>query len=179
MKDGAIASTSCRSYAALQLLSPYVDSPRIPRDLDRQIVETKERLFTDAWIAQPDEEGGDWSNGDRYAAQELHKRLDPVGFTRKGFFCQISAVYFHNKSAAQLKELGDKVGRERIQVIHGTTDKLITIPHAHILLTELGGEEQGVSKYIFEGKGHGLPMEERKKLGQLVEAFIEKTGVMK
>ena len=151
---------------------------RIPKDLDQQIALTKGNLFTETWVAQPDEEGGAWANGDRYAAQELHKRLDPEGFTRTGFLCQIQACYFHHKSATQLRDLADRIGRQRIQVIHGTTDELITFPHMAVLLDGLGGEEQGVTKFVFEEKGHGLPMEERRKLAELVEALVEKTSSM-
>ena len=136
-------------------------------------------MFSAAWLAARDDEGGDWTNGDRYAAQELHKRLDPEGFTRTGFLCQIVAAFNHAKSAAQVKEMADKVGRERILVLHGTEDNLVTLPHAHVLLRELGGEERGVGKHIFEGKGHGLPMEERGRLREVIAEFVERTEAMK
>ena len=144
-----------------------------------QITDTKLRLFSEEWILKRDEDGGAWTNGDHYAAIELHKRLDPEGFTRTGFLCQLSAAYFHHKSAAQLKELGDKVGRERIQIIHGTQDKFVPIQHARVLIEELGGEGSGIATEIWEGKGHGLPMETRKEIREAVERLIDKTEAMK
>ena len=105
----------------------------------------------------------------------MNKRRDVDGFTRKGFICQAIAAGWHHKSAKQLAELGDKVERERILVVHGTVDKMITLPHGEILCEELGGEERGVTKVIVQGKGHGLPMEWRKELTKLIGSFVEKT----
>lgn len=43
--------------------------------------------------------------------------MDKDGFQRKGFMMQAIAAGWHHKSAEQLKELGDKVGRERMYVL--------------------------------------------------------------
>lgn len=86
------------------------------------------------------------------------------------------AANWHHKSAAQLKLLGDQVGRNRILVIHGTVDQMITQPHGELLVKELGGEENGVTRCMVEGKGHGLPMEWRRELTKLIAGFVEKTG---
>lgn len=88
---------------------------------------------------------------------------------------QAVAAGWHHKSAAQLRELGDAVGRERVQVVHGDIDRMITVPHAEMLVRELGGEEGGVKRVIFEERGHGLPMEERGELKRLVEELVERT----
>lgn len=155
-------------------------NPRsIPKPIDLQLAEVKSRLFNQAWLDQPDADGNFPTNGDRFAAQEISKRRDVVGFTKKGFILQAIAAGWHHKSAAQLKELADKVGRDRIQVMHGTIDSMITYPHAEVLVRELGGEEQGVTKYIFEGRGHVLMLEERKEFARLIAALIEKTEAMK
>lgn len=63
--------------------------------------------------------------------------------------------------------------------MHGTIDSMITHPHAEVLVRELGGEEQGITKYIFEGRGHVLMLEERKEFARLIAALIEKTEAMK
>lgn len=57
------------------------------------------------------------TNYERFAAAELTKRLDPKSFKTLGFLLQAIAAGWHHKSPAQLKELGDKVGRERIAVM--------------------------------------------------------------
>jgi len=150
----------------------------IPKPIDVQLPEIKLRLFSASWLAEPDVDGNFPSNGDRFAAQEISKRQDKEGFTRTGFMLQAIAAGFHHKSARQLEELGDKVGRERILVMHGTIDQMITYPHAEVLLKELGGEERGVTRCIFPGRGHVLMMEERKEFARLVEAMIEKTEAL-
>ena len=140
-----------------------------------QVAEIKQRLFSEEWLAAPDAEGHFPTNGDRFAAQEVRKRQDVEGFTRKGFLCQLVAAAYHHKSAKQLTELGDKVGRERILVMHGTIDRMISLPHGDVLCEELGGEEKGVTKVIVEGKGHALMIEWRREFTKLLAGFIEKT----
>ena len=71
--------------------------------------------------------------------------------------------------------MAENVGRERIQVLHGTIDNLITFPHAKVLVDALGGEEGGVTKVVFEGRGHYIPMEERQRFKGVIESLIEKT----
>lgn len=151
------------------------DRRSIPKNVDVQLAETKIRLFglNSKWTAEPDELGEFPTNGDRWAAQEVKKRMDTEGFTRKGFTCQAIAAWWHHKSASQLRELGDFVGRNRILVIHGTEDRMITVPHAHIIIADLQGE--GLTSRIFEGRGHLLPIEERKEFKAMLEAFIERT----
>ena len=146
----------------------------VPKSLDKQIAEIVSRVSR-SWLDQPDEEGRFPTNGDRFAAQELTKRQDLEGFTRKGFLLQAVAVGYHKKSPAQLREMADNVGRERIQVLHGTIDNLITFPHAKVLVDALGGEDAGVTKVVFEGRGHYIPMEERQRFKGVIESLIEKT----
>jgi len=132
-------------------------------------------MFSEKWGIEPDAEGHFPTNGDRFAAQELKKRQDINGFTRRGFILQVIAAGWHHKSASQLEEIGDKVGRERILVVHGALDRMLTPPHGEILWKELGGEEKAVTRVIVEGRGHALPMEWRRNLTKLIGEFIEKT----
>ncbi|KAL8941913.1 MAG: hypothetical protein Q9211_001608 [Gyalolechia sp. 1 TL-2023] len=134
----------------------------------------KDRIFSHTWLDAPDDHGQFPTNGDRFAAMELEKRQDVEGFTRKGFICQAIAAGWHYKSPQQLKELADKVGRERIQVLHGTLDKMITVPHGETLAKELG-EKEGVTKIIVDGRGHALHMEERDMYIKALESIVEKT----
>ena len=176
MKICEIALTFCKRESLV--LSLNADGQSIPKSLDKQIAEVKSRV-SESWLSQPDEHGRFPTNGDRFAAQELFKRRDTEGFTRKGFICQAVAAGWHKKSPEQLGEIADKVGRERIMVVHGTLDNLITVPHGEVLVQELGGEEKGVTKRIFEGRGHYLPLEERVELRKLIEGIIEKTEAMR
>ena len=149
----------------------------IPRQLDVMLDQLKVRIFSPEWIAAPDDIDGEWpTNGDRIAAQEINKRADIEGFTRKGFMLQAIAANWHHKSPAQLKAIGDKVGRNRIAVVHGTKDNMITFPHAEVLVKELGPD---VQFKVFEGKGHALFLEERDAFNALLEEFVQRTKGLK
>lgn len=178
-----IASLSLVSTAArLVNTVGYLENLRnrinmfIPRAIDVQLADIKARIFSKTWLEEPDADGGFPTNGDRFAAQELNKRQDTDGFTRKGFLCQALAAGWHYKSPQQLKILGDVIGRGRIQVLHGTVDNMITVPHAEVLAKELTGEGQEVKKTIFKGRGHVLFWEEREEFRKLITALIDKTS---
>ncbi|KAI4087565.1 MAG: hypothetical protein LQ339_008882 [Xanthoria mediterranea] len=147
---------------------------RINMSRDVQLVDLKARTFSQSWLEAPDDYGDFPTNGDRVAAMELEKRQDVEGFTRKGFICQAIAAGWHHKSPEQLKELADKVGRQRIQVLHGTLDNMITVPHGDTLARELG-EKEGVTKIIVEGRGHVLHLEEDKLYRAVLQKMVEKT----
>lgn len=132
----------------------------------------KQRLFAEEWLEASDQDGNFPTNGDRMAAQEVHKRSDKEGFTRKGFILQAIAANWHYKSPEQLNEIADKIGRERIMIVHGTRDNMITFPHAETLSEEMGKE---VEFKVFEGKGHALIVEERDAFNHLVEELVNKT----
>ncbi|KAL9014025.1 MAG: hypothetical protein Q9173_001328 [Seirophora scorigena] len=141
---------------------------------DRINMDTKGRTFSQSWLEAPDEYGEFPTNGDRFAAMDLAKRQDLKGFTRKGIFCQAIAAGWHHKNPEQLSQLADKVGRQRIQVLHGTADRMISPPHGETLARELGGEEKRVTKIIVEGRGHVLHNEERAMYQEVLESMVEK-----
>ncbi|KAL8920621.1 MAG: hypothetical protein Q9172_004420 [Xanthocarpia lactea] len=151
-----------------------VCSENIPKSLDAQLPDLKARMFSQSWLEAPDDYGDFPTNGDRFAAMELEKRQDVKGFTDKGFICQAIAAGWHHKSPEQLKDLADKVGRQRIQVLHGSSDNMITVPHGETLARELG-EEGGVTKIIVEGRGHVLHLEEHILYQEVLQRMIEKT----
>lgn len=74
--------------------------------------------------------------------------------------------------------MADQVGRRRILVVHGTVDNLITVTHGEVLAKELEGGKGGVTKRIFEGRGHYVPIEEREEFRKLIEGFVGKTEAM-
>lgn len=152
----------------------------LPRSIDNQLAHVKHNMFTPEWLLLPDETEAVVkpfpTNGDRFAAGEVIKRSQPQYFGKKGFIAQAIAAGWHCKTEAQLRELGDKVGRERILVLHGTRDRMITFPHGEVLLRELGGEEGGVTKAFFEGQGHVVPIERRGEFHKLIEGMVEKVA---
>ena len=167
---------------------PFIENLRqrinmfIPRDIDVQLDEIAHRLFGEEFLTRPDTEadeeytggpeGGNFpKNWDRYCAGELEKRRDLEGYTRKGFMLQAIAAGWHHKSPQQIKELADKVGRERIAVLHGTGDRMITFKHAELLKEELG---EGIEWRTWEGRGHVLCWEEEEEFNRLIEAMVRK-----
>ena len=177
MKTSGIESTCCKLQPCVTH-ALVINISSIPRDLDQQLAEAKGRLFSPKWLDEPDVDELFPTNGDRFAAQELVKRLDKEGYTRKGFTLQAIAAGWHNKSAGQIDEIATKVGRNRIQVIHGTIDPLITAPHGEVLAMELGGEEKGVTRIMIEGASHALIWECESQINTAVEQLVEKTEAM-
>ncbi|TQS35669.1 hypothetical protein Golomagni_03904 [Golovinomyces magnicellulatus] len=165
----------------------------IPKSLDRSLQESSRALFSEKWLSAPDctnvqmadspnvefppsgKYGKFSTNFERYAAHELRKRLDPELFGRKGFILQLIAAGWHYKSPEQLKEIGDRVGRERILVFHGTDDRMITVLHGEKLIEWL----QPGSAIIKEGSCHVLMLEEEKYHNELIENMIEKCEALK
>ncbi|TVY28011.1 3-oxoadipate enol-lactonase [Lachnellula hyalina] len=148
----------------------------VPKSLDRAVTDSAQLLFSPRWLDAPDTSplptsstplailppSGSYprftTNYERFAAQELTKRLDADGFPRRGFMMQAIAAGWHYKSPEQLGELGDRVGRERIAVVHGTEDRMISVPHGRKLIEWLGVE--GVRGVVKEGVGHIFMLEE-------------------
>lgn len=118
----------------------------IPKTLEQTILDTGRQLFPEEWLLDEDDcllpdpdihpevdlpptESAKYerfeTNFQRFQAQELTKRLSPK-FTKTGFLMQMLAAGWHKKTPTQLKELGDRVGRERILLFHGEQDKMIS-----------------------------------------------------
>lgn len=154
--------------------------PSIPRAIDIQLANIKHNLYTEEWLRKPDECESESvvkafpSNGDRMAASELRKRRDTTRFVRHGFMAQAIAAGWHRKSAAQLKEIGDRVGRERIMVVHGGQDRMIPYPHAPVMLEGLGGRDSLGAVHLIMDQGHVIPVELRKEFHGWVEEIIAK-----
>ncbi|KAK7961714.1 alpha/beta-hydrolase [Apiospora aurea] len=108
------------------------------------------------------------TNYERFAAQEIHKSRDAEGYTKKGFLLQLVAAGFHWKSPKQLKELADRVGRERILVVHGVEDDMIPVPHGRKLIEYLEPAEG----HIVEGMGHAPIMEKTEWIHGVLEQRI-------
>lgn len=151
----------------------------IPRSIDAQIDNAKHMIYTRQYLDSPDtletKSGTSFpTSGDRFAAHELQKRGDPSAFTRAGFIQQAVAAGWHRKSKEQLGDLAERVGRERIMVVHGTLDRMITLPHAEALADGLSGDGVEVKKVIWEGQGHVIPIEKRVEFHELLADQVER-----
>ncbi|KAI1818250.1 Alpha/Beta hydrolase protein [Poronia punctata] len=149
----------------------------LPKSLDRTILYTAENLFPETWLLSPDDAPVPDANTpkfhlppghkpakirfrtnyERFAAQEITKKTDPkAGFTRRGFLMQIIAAGWHHKTPKQLTKMADEVGRERILILHGEEDRVISVPHGRKLVQYIR-PGKGI---IVEGMGHA-PIAER------------------
>lgn len=156
----------------------------LPKSLDKAIAQTKRTQFCAEWIAAPDDTepivASFPTNGDRFAAHEIRKRQRPDLFSPRGFILQAIAAGWHHKSPEQIKEIAEKVGRDRIVVIHGTDDKMITYPHGETLYDELskGGKAGEVKMVRYEGNGHVLILEKRVEVRDVLREIVEKTNLL-
>ncbi|CAG8977801.1 hypothetical protein HYALB_00010886, partial [Hymenoscyphus albidus] len=160
----------------------------IPKSLDETLKDAALRLFRDEWLDAPDDTvvptsttpgavlplSGSYAifatNYERFCAQELEKRARKGEFTKLGFVLQAIAAGWHHKSAAQLKELGDRVGRERICVMHGTRDNMIDVTLGRKLIGMLNpGRVE-----IVEGRGHVFMLEEWRWHNNVVREGVER-----
>ncbi|KAL8304893.1 hypothetical protein RB600_007995 [Gaeumannomyces tritici] len=90
------------------------------------------------------------------------------GFTTPGFLLQLIAAGWHHKSREQLTKMADEVGRERITVLHGTTDEMISLAHGKVLIDAI----QPKYAIILEDLGHAVPMERTAWLHSMLEDHI-------
>lgn len=149
----------------------------VPKGMEATITGTARNLFPPDWLHAPDETplpspartprckpapgtaDGEYvefdCNFQRFQAQELTKKLAPDMFSTTGLLLQLAAAALHHKSPAQLAEMGDKIGRERILVVHGSGDLMID-PILGDKLVE--GLRPGRTE-IVEGMGHAPIME--------------------
>lgn len=168
----------------------------VPKSLEASVRGAAASTFPVPFLAQPDEArlpdpastpgcraprgGGAYlrfaTNYERFVAGEMHKRLDARRFTTRGFLLQLIACGWHHKSPAQLRDMADAVGRERILVVHGTADRMISVPHGRKLRTYLGGDEEGsrLTAIICDGMGHVPPLERTDWFHEVMEDRISK-----
>lgn len=168
----------------------------VPKSMETTIVNTARNLFPEAWLHAPDETllpgpsrtprcgpapgtpDGEYiafdTNFQRFQAQELHKKLAPSLFSTTGLLLQLAAAALHDKSPPQLKEMGDKIGRARILVVHGTEDRMIDPELGYRLVKRL---EPGRTE-IIEGMGHAPVMERPEWMNRVLEEHFSACEAM-
>ena len=91
----------------------------------------------------------------------------------KGVLCQLLAAAYHSKTDEQSCEIGEKIGRERMTVMQGTSDPLMAYEKLPVLLRGLGGESEGeVRKVVFEDTGHYIPLERQAGFWEAMERHL-------
>ncbi|KAJ1324391.1 3-oxoadipate enol-lactonase [Microdochium nivale] len=162
----------------------------IPKSAEQSIQYFCARIYSTAWIhaaddaAIPDQDtpycnmppttvnGGRYgrfaTNYERCAAQDVLRRETPPyseQFSRLGFWAQVFGAGTHRKSAEQLGTIADRVGRERIWVVHGDRDAMIDVTHGKRLIDAL---RPGYSS-IETDLGHGPIVERTRWFNELLE----------
>lgn len=167
-----------------------------PKSAEVSIANTARNLFAEEWLHAPDEailpspattrkcapalgsvngEYGRFDNNfQRFQAQEMVKRLTPGLFTTTGFMLQLGAAALHHKSAEQLREMGDGVGRERILVVHGSADEMIEPILGKRLIDML---KPGRTEWV-EGMGHAPIMERPAWTNEMLEEHFKACHAM-
>lgn len=162
----------------------------IPKTMDAQILITARQLFPEEWLRGADESvmpspkgtprcgpapgtpDGEYlrfeSNFQRFQAQELVKRLNPSAYTMWGLTLQLGAAALHHKSEAQLTEMADRIGRERISILHGTKDEMIDVVLGEKLIKMV---KPGTS-LIVEGMGHAPVLDRAAWVNERIETHI-------
>ncbi|KAL6158210.1 hypothetical protein ACJBU6_04009 [Exserohilum turcicum] len=170
----------------------------MPKDIDQQIAAVKRNLYTQQWLDAPDSLEPVVepfpSNGDRFGAMECRKREQPDLFPRVGFLAQAIAANWHYKSPEDLHHMAKAVGKQRIMVVHGTSDRMLTFPLGVVLWRGLekgegvtGKEnwlgieqeddvwQQGeIEKRFIKGQGHVIPIEMRQEFNSWIEGLVER-----
>ncbi|EGX89397.1 glycylpeptide N-tetradecanoyltransferase [Cordyceps militaris CM01] len=108
------------------------------------------------------------SNYQRYQAEEMTKYYPPNVFSRQGLLCQLAAVVGHRKSASQLRDMADAVGRDRILVLHGTEDRMIGANNGEKLIRMI----KPAVGLIVDGMGHAPIMERAAWFNELMETRL-------
>ncbi|OTA93535.1 hypothetical protein M434DRAFT_395578 [Hypoxylon sp. CO27-5] len=148
-----------------------------PRSLESEIRSTANNCFPLQWLEAPDDAelptestprcevpAGGYkkfeSNYARFAAQEIHMRR-----SKNGFLLQAVAGGFHQKTPEQLRDLADRVGRERIMVLHGTVDRMIPLDQGKKLIECL----KPGKAYVVDGLGHAPIHQKAIRFNKLLE----------
>ncbi|CAF3529918.1 unnamed protein product [Fusarium graminearum] len=159
----------------------------IPKSMERAIVDTALKLFTPEWLVAPDDEilpepgvtpkcgppppeaGPTYrlfdSNFQRFQAQELTKKRNPEVFSSTMLMCQLAAAAMHNKSDEQLRQIAEAVGSERITVMHGKRDNMITFPNGERLINVL----KPGTVHIVDDMGHAPILERAEWFNSVLE----------
>ncbi|KLU88662.1 hypothetical protein MAPG_07647 [Magnaporthiopsis poae ATCC 64411] len=159
----------------------------IPRGVEVSVRNGARRIFSHHWLAAPDDsplpakgtpgvemppDGGEYrrfgTNYERFVAQEMHKRSHK-GFTTPGFLLQLIACGWHHKSREQLAKMADEVGRDRITVLHGTADEMISVAHGRVLVDAI----QPKHAIFLEDLGHAIPMERTEWFNSMLKERIK------
>lgn len=108
------------------------------------------------------------TNYERCAAQDVLRRETPPyseQYSRFGLWAQMFGAGLHRKTTEQLQDLADRVGRDRIWIVHGDQDAMIDLSHGERLRDAIQPAYWSVEK----GMGHGAIVERTAWFNELLE----------
>jgi len=153
----------------------------VPKSLKDDIRHTAKIAYTLEWLAAEDDvdlpsqvpesavSPRFANNYERFVAMEVAKREVPGSFSLSSFVMHVIAAGTHAKSPEQLQKMGDRVGRDRIMIVHGVEDKAMPVALGRKLIDSV----QPGEALIVEGLGHA-PIHERPKwFNELLAARFE------
>lgn len=139
----------------------------IPKSQDTRMTETKNTLFGQKWLDEPDERGIFPTNGDAWLAQMLRW---PTHY--KGAIVSARACVGHRMHPAEMQAVTRKVGGSNIQIMHGCADTLAPVAAAEKTFKDFGGPNSGVSLHLFDDVGHMVPDERASDVVHLLSGMI-------
>lgn len=162
----------------------------VPKTEHQATVDTARQIFNEDWLLAPDEAivpvvgetpGCDPPRGDgkeylhfdnnfqRFLAGELTKRRDPGFYSKLGIISQLVAAGGHYKSPEQLKHIADVIGRDRIMIMHGPGDNMISVENGKTLMSIM---EPGTAMLV-EGMSHTPVLDRSDWFNKLFEEKVK------
>lgn len=138
-----------------------------PKTLAARLEAAKANLFSEEWLARPDDLGEFPTNADRFVAEDLWRIEKLPAPVYQGTLLQGLAVSWHYMGPERLKVLGAEI--PDILVVTGDNDALIEHKHSDVLVDGIGGT---VRKILFPGVGHCLQFEVVDEYHTMLEEFI-------
>jgi len=142
----------------------------LPKSLSARLTATKRNLFSERWLAAPDDLGVFPTNGDRFVAEELWRLKNLRRPVYKGFLLQGLAASWHYMGQDRLKAIGASV--ENVLVCTGTDDQMIAHKHSDVIVAGIEGGGCKVKTRYFADVGHALNWETLDEYNQMVEEFV-------
>ncbi len=162
------------------------------KTLDQTLAAAALAMFSHKWLAAPDDcevpqrgvpgvrmpdDGkGEYlmfdNNFQRYAAQEINKQYQPDygPADQWGILGHLIAGAWHVKSEKQLTHIADSVGRDRILVLHTTTDGMVPPKLGQKLMNIL----QPGTAMMMDDEGHVPKLEKARWFNDLMEKSFAK-----
>ncbi|KAF8251869.1 alpha/beta-hydrolase [Wilcoxina mikolae CBS 423.85] len=145
----------------------------MPKTLPARLEASQRNLFSDHWLAAPDDLGVFPTNADRYVAEELWRLKDMKPPTMQGFLLQGLAASWHYMGPDRLMVIGSKI--KHVLVCTGTEDAMIEYKHSDVLVESISAGGCDVKKRVFEGVGHVLSWEAMGEYNKMLEEFVTNT----